>query len=64
LPTITLDGPKLTREQKATLVKEFTATAAKVTGISTQAFVVMLTEREQDNVGVGGVLLSERQQHS
>lgn len=29
MPVITLDGPKITREQKAKLVKEFVTKAAK-----------------------------------
>lgn len=61
MPIIYIDGPKLTREQKAVLVKEFTRIASEVTKIPEKSFIVLLEERERDNVGVGGVLLSDRQ---
>lgn len=61
MPIITLDGPKLTREQKEELVKSFTKIASEVTKIPEKSFIVILEERERDNVGVGGVLLSDLQ---
>lgn len=60
MPVITLEAGKLNKEQKSQLVKEFTATASKVMNVSEQAFIVLLKENEQDNIGVGGQLLSER----
>lgn len=60
MPVITLEAGKLNKEQKIQLVKEFTATASKVMNVPEQAFVVILKENEQDNIGVGGQLLSER----
>ena len=60
MPTITLDGPKMTKEQKAELVAEFTKTASRVTGIPQQGFVVYIREVEPENVGVGGELLLEK----
>ncbi|WP_227765273.1 4-oxalocrotonate tautomerase DmpI [Zhaonella formicivorans] len=61
MPIITFDGPKLTREQKANLVKEFTKIASQVTQIPEQAFVTLIREMEPDNVGSGGQLLSDKQ---
>lgn len=61
MPVITMDGPKLTREQKAELVKSFTRIASEVTKIPEKSFIVLIEERERDNVGVGGVLLSDIQ---
>lgn len=60
MPVITLEGPELSKEQKIKLVKEFTASAAKIMNIPEQAFVVLLKENEKENIGVGGQLLSER----
>ena len=60
MPVITLEAGKLNKEQKSQLVKEFTSTASKVMNVPEQAFIVLLKENEQDNIGVGGQLLSER----
>ena len=60
MPVITFEAASLTREQKQQLVKEFTETAARVTGLPPQGFYVFLKENAPDNVGVGGQLLSDR----
>lgn len=60
MPVITLEAGKLNKEQKSQLVKEFTAIASTVMNIPEQAFIALLKENEQDNIGVGGQLLSER----
>ena len=60
MPVITLEAGKLNKEQKSELVKEFTSIASKVMNIPEQAFIVLLKENEQDNIGFGGQLLSER----
>jgi 4-oxalocrotonate tautomerase len=60
VPVITLHGPKLTREQKAEIVRLFTEAASKVTNIPAQAFIVQIEEMDRENVGVGGVLLADR----
>lgn len=60
MPVITLEAGKLNKEQKSQLVKEFTATASKVMNIPEHAFTVLIKENEQDNIGVGGQLMSER----
>jgi len=60
MPVITFDGPKMTREQKARLVKSFTEAASEVTGIIKDAFVILIRENEHDNVGAGGILLSDK----
>jgi 4-oxalocrotonate tautomerase len=60
MPVITLEAGKLNKEQKSQLVKEFTSTASKVMNVPEQAFIVLLKENEQDNIGFGGQLLSER----
>ena len=60
MPVITLEAGKLNKEQKSQLVKEFTNAASKVMNVPEQAFIVLLKENEQDNIGFGGQLLSER----
>ncbi|HHX50562.1 MAG TPA: 4-oxalocrotonate tautomerase [Clostridia bacterium] len=61
MPIITFDGPLLTREKKETLIKEFTRIASETVGLPAEAFIVLLKETEPDNVGVGGIMLSEKQ---
>lgn len=59
MPVISYDGATLTKEQKQKLVKELTEAAVKVTGIPEKAFYVFLKEYEEDNIGVGGELMSK-----
>lgn len=60
MPVITVEGAKLSKEQKSQLVKQLTSAAAKIMNTPEQAFVVLLKENEKDNIGVGGQLLSEK----
>lgn len=60
MPVITLEAGKLNKEQKSQMVKEFTALASKVMNVPKHAFIVLIKENEQDNIGVGGKLLSDR----
>ncbi len=60
MPTIFFYGPELDNEKKKELIKSFTETASKLTGIDKSAFVVYLRASSLDNVGVGGELLKER----
>ncbi len=59
LPVITMEGPKLNKDQKAELVKSFSETASKVTGLPLSAMVVIIRELEGENAGVGGCLLCD-----
>lgn len=60
MPTIFFLGPSLDREKKRELVRSFTDTASRLTGIDPSAFVVYLQETAPDRVGVGGQLLEDR----
>jgi len=60
MPTIFFYGSKLDKEKKREMIKSFTETASKVTGIDKSAFVVYLRESTPENVGVGGELLEDR----
>lgn len=62
MPVITFEAASLTHEQKQQLVKEFTETASRVTGLPLQGFYVFLKENSLDNVGVGGQLIADREQ--
>jgi len=60
MPVITVDGPILTKEQKAELVKAITKVASEIIQRPEKSIIVLIEERERDNVGVGGVLLSDK----
>ncbi len=60
MPTIFFYGPDLEDEKKKELIKSFSETASRLTGIDKSAFVVYLRASSPDNVGVGGELLRER----
>jgi len=59
MPTIFFYGPKLEKEKRRVMIKEFTETASKLTGIDRSAFVVYLRESVPEGVGVGGELLED-----
>lgn len=59
MPSITFEAVKMSRENKARLVKEVTRIASKTTGLPESSFYVFIKENEPDNVGVGGILFSE-----
>ena len=60
MPTIFFYGPKLDKEKRREMIKSFTDTAGRLTGINRSAFVVYLRESGPENVGVGGELLEDR----
>lgn len=59
MPSITMELVKMNKEKKAQLVKEVTESTARLTGLPPQAIFVFIKENEPENVGVGGMLLSE-----
>ena len=60
MPVISFDIVELEKEQKEILAKEFSESASRVTGLPVDMFYVLFNERKADNVGVGGVLLSNQ----
>jgi len=60
MPTIFFYGPDLDDVKKKQLIRDFTKTASKLTGIDESAFTIYLRASSPDNVGVGGELLRER----
>lgn len=59
MPTIFFFGPRLDKEKKKEMIRSFTETASRLTGIEKSAFVVYLRESTPEDVGVGGELLEE-----
>lgn len=49
----------MSREKKALLVSRMTEIAAEATGLAPESIYVFIKENEPDNVGVGGVLLTD-----
>ncbi len=60
MPVITVETSKVSKEQKQELVATLTKSASSIMNIPEQAFVVLINEKEQDNIGGGGKLLSEK----
>ena len=60
MPIIFFYGPELDGEKKKELIKSFTESASKLTGIDKSAITVLLMASSPDNVGVGGEVLTER----
>ena len=60
MPIIFFYGPELDAEKKKELIKSFTESASKLTGIDKSDITVLLMLSSPDNVGVGGEVLKER----
>ena len=61
MPVISFDIVELEKEQKETLAREFSESASRVTGLPIEMIYVLFNERKPDNVGVGGILLSNQE---
>lgn len=61
MPNITIEGPKLEDlEAKRILIKEITDAIEKAYKLPREHTVVVIKENSPENVGVGGVLISDR----
>lgn len=60
MPVITIDGPKMSKKQKAELVKEISETASKIMNLPVEAMITIIREVESENVGTGNILLCDR----
>jgi len=57
MPVILLKQKKgLSRDQKRTIVQEFTATLVKVTGVDKDLVTILIEENELEDIGKGGKL--------
>jgi 4-oxalocrotonate tautomerase len=61
MPVITVDISARPKEVKSELVRRLTATAAEVTGIPPEKFIILVNEFATESIGVGGKLLSDLQ---
>jgi 4-oxalocrotonate tautomerase len=60
IPVITIEGPKLSKEQKAELVKEISEAASRIMNLPVEAMITIIREVESENVGTGNILLCDR----
>jgi len=60
MPVITIEGPFLSPEKKEKLVKEITQLASDIMSIPKDAYVVFIKENPYENMGQGGILISEK----
>ena len=60
MPVITIEGPVLTLEKKEKLVKEITELASEIMNIPKDVYVVFIKENPYENMGQGGILISEK----
>jgi len=60
MPVITIEGPVLSFEKKEKLVKEITQLASDIMNIPKDAYVVFIKENPYENMGQGGILISEK----
>lgn len=54
MPVITVVGSKVTDEAKTTLIEQLTSVASSVMGTPEQFFTVVIDEKPDANLGVGG----------
>ncbi|ADL57801.1 4-oxalocrotonate tautomerase family protein [Methanothermobacter sp. KEPCO-1] len=60
MPVIQISCNKLTREKKRELVKRITEVSSEVMGLPESTITVLIREVPPEDVGVGGILLSDR----
>ena len=60
MPVIIVESGPRTLDQKRELVAVLTKSASTILKIPEQAFQVYIKENSQDNIGVGGILVSEK----
>lgn len=60
MPVISIEMGPSTPEKKQKLIQALTTTAAQITGIPEQSFIVLIKEYPLDAIGVGGEPLSNR----
>jgi 4-oxalocrotonate tautomerase len=60
MPVINIDGPQMTKDQKARLVKVLAEQSSQILDIPKEAFVTIIRENDPDNIGNGPELLSDK----
>lgn len=59
MPIITIEGGKLTKEQKRELIHRITEVASEVTKVPSKFFAVTIKELEDENLGFAGETVEE-----
>ena len=60
MPVITVQLAHQSKEKKKEIIERLTKAMVEVTNVPAQAFTVIIDEHDPENIGVGGVPLSER----
>ena len=60
MPVITVEGAKLSLEQKRYLIESLTKIASLIMEVPEKNYIVLIKENDKDNIGLGGVMLSQR----
>jgi 4-oxalocrotonate tautomerase len=60
MPVITVEGPALSIEKKEKLVRELSLLASSIMEIPLDAYVVFIKENLYENMGQGGIQISEK----
>lgn len=61
MPIVNIDvASRLSKDQKAALVKGVTETITEVTKVPDQTVIIIINEVERDNIAKAGVLFSDR----
>jgi 4-oxalocrotonate tautomerase family enzyme len=65
MPVLIFYGPELDEENKKEVIKSFTESTVKATGVDKMAVTIIFRETTHENVGVGGELLRDllKQEH-
>ena len=60
MPVIKIEISHQSKEKKKEMIEKLTQTMIEITNIPAQSFTVFIDEYDKDNIGVGGVQISER----
>jgi 4-oxalocrotonate tautomerase len=60
MPVINVMLTHQTKEKKKEIIERLTKTMVEITNIPAQAFTVIIDEHDPENIGTGGIQLSER----
>lgn len=60
MPVITVEGAKLSFEQKRHLIESLTKIASLIMQVPEKNYIVLIKENDKDNIGLGGLMLSRR----
>ena len=61
MPVITIEGPKVTQEQKAKLIKEIVTKVSEIINVPEESIVTIIKENNSEIIGNGTELLADKQ---